>query len=135
MNTQIRNNLDTTYIPVQRLTALLEIFTLKHTSKQLPDLLERAEQAELSYKSSNKKVVLIDVDGNAVIRGAGTAKIIVTAAETDEYAPAVKDVTVNDAKAANAHGYAGGVEIEVYPSDETDDPNYSGEIRIAVNEK
>ncbi len=31
--------------------------------------------------------------------------------------------------------YAGGVEIEVYPSDKTDDPNYSGEIWIAVNEK
>ena len=31
--------------------------------------------------------------------------------------------------------YAGGVEIEVYTSDRTDDPNYSGEIWIAVNEK
>ena len=31
--------------------------------------------------------------------------------------------------------YAGGIELEVYPSDNTDDPNYYGEIWIAVNEK
>lgn len=31
--------------------------------------------------------------------------------------------------------YAEGVEIEVYPSDKTDDPDYYGEIWIAVNEK
>lgn len=31
--------------------------------------------------------------------------------------------------------YAGGVELEVYPSDKTDDPDYTCEIWIAVNEK
>ncbi len=31
--------------------------------------------------------------------------------------------------------YAEGVELEVYPSDKTDDPNYTCEIWIAVNEK
>lgn len=36
---------------------------------------------------------------------------------------------------SDRYEYAGGVEIEVYPSDKTDDPNYSGEIWIAVNEK
>lgn len=36
---------------------------------------------------------------------------------------------------SDRYEYAGGVEIEVYPSDRTDDPNYSGEIWIAVNEK
>ncbi len=30
--------------------------------------------------------------------------------------------------------YAGGIELEVYPSDDTSDPNYYGEIWIAVNE-
>ena len=55
----------------------------------------------LTYKSSNKKVVIIDADGDAVIRGAGTAKITVSAAETEEYAPAARTVTVNVAKAAN----------------------------------
>ena len=36
---------------------------------------------------------------------------------------------------SDRYEYAGGVEIEVYPSDKTDDPNYSGEIWIAVKEK
>ena len=36
---------------------------------------------------------------------------------------------------SDRYEYAGGVEFEVYPSDKTDDPNYSGEIWIAVNEK
>ena len=36
---------------------------------------------------------------------------------------------------SDRYEYAGGVEIEVYPSDHTDDPNYSGEIWIAVKEK
>ncbi len=36
---------------------------------------------------------------------------------------------------SNRYEYAAGVEMEVYPSDNTTDPNYSGEIWIAVNEK
>ncbi len=36
---------------------------------------------------------------------------------------------------SDRYEYAGGVEIEVYPSDKTDDPNYYGEIWIAVKEK
>lgn len=36
---------------------------------------------------------------------------------------------------SNRYEYAQGVEIEVYPSDKTDDPNYYGEIWIAVREK
>ena len=36
---------------------------------------------------------------------------------------------------SDRYEYAEGVEIEVYPSDKTDDPNYYGEIWIAVNEK
>ena len=36
---------------------------------------------------------------------------------------------------SDRYEYAGGAEIEVYPSDKTDDPDYAGEIWIAVNEK
>ena len=36
---------------------------------------------------------------------------------------------------SDRYEYAGGIEIEVYPSDRTDDPDYYGEIWIAVNEK
>ena len=36
---------------------------------------------------------------------------------------------------SSRYEYAGGVEIEVYSSDRVDDPNYSGELWIAVKEK
>ena len=36
---------------------------------------------------------------------------------------------------SNRYEYAAGVEMEVYPSDNTGDPDYAGEIWIAVNEK
>ena len=42
--------MDIDRIPIQRLTALLETFTLKHSSRSLADLLEKAEVNELSYR-------------------------------------------------------------------------------------
>lgn len=39
MNREILKSMDTGHIPVQRLTALLETFTLKHAARMLPDLL------------------------------------------------------------------------------------------------
>ena len=36
---------------------------------------------------------------------------------------------------SDKYEYAHGVELEVYPSDKVDDPNYTCEIWIAVNEK
>ena len=38
------------HIPVRRLCSLLETFSLKHTAKQLADLLEKAETVEISYR-------------------------------------------------------------------------------------
>ena len=43
MNREILKSMDTGHIPVQRLTALLETFTLKHAARMLPDLLETAD--------------------------------------------------------------------------------------------
>ncbi|MGI6766435.1 MAG: IS21-like element helper ATPase IstB [Lentihominibacter sp.] len=63
MKNQIKSNMDTTYIPIQRLTALLETFALKHISRQLPDLLERAENAELSYREFLLTLMDIEVKG------------------------------------------------------------------------
>ena len=55
----------------------------------------------LRYGSSNKRVVMVDGDGDVILRGAGTAKITVAASETDDYAPATATVTVKVAKAKN----------------------------------
>ena len=41
MKKQITRSMDIDRIPIQRLTALLETFTLKHSSRSLADLLER----------------------------------------------------------------------------------------------
>ena len=43
MKKQIARSMDIDRIPVQRLTALLETFALKHTARQLPDLLEKTD--------------------------------------------------------------------------------------------
>lgn len=43
MNCEILKSMDTGYIPIQRLTELLETFTLKHAARMLPKLLETAD--------------------------------------------------------------------------------------------
>lgn len=53
----------------------------------------------LSYISDDENVVKVDENGNVTIVGAGTAKITVTASETQEYAKASRIVTVNVKKA------------------------------------
>jgi DNA replication protein DnaC len=63
MNKAIARNLDTDYIPVQRLCALLETFALKHSSKQLADLLEKAENENASYREFLCTVLETEVKG------------------------------------------------------------------------
>ena len=63
MNKTIARNLDTDYIPVQRLCALLETFALKHSSKQLADLLEKAENENASYREFLRIVLETEVKG------------------------------------------------------------------------
>lgn len=63
MNKVIARNLDTNYIPVQRLCALLETFALKHSSKQLADLLEKAENENASYREFLCTVLETEVKG------------------------------------------------------------------------
>ena len=47
--------------------------------------LDVSADTALSYKSSDKDVVKVDKNGKVTIKGGGTAKITVTAAETKEY--------------------------------------------------
>ena len=50
MNRETARNIDTGHIPVQRICALLETFALKHSSRRIADLLEKAENGEASYR-------------------------------------------------------------------------------------
>jgi DNA replication protein DnaC len=54
MNKQVIRSLDTDRIPIEKLTALLETFGLKHSAKDLPAILERAENSE----STNRELLL-----------------------------------------------------------------------------
>ena len=63
MNKEIARNIDTNHIPVQRLCALLETFALKHSSRQIADLLEKAENEEASYRQFLLYVLEIEVRG------------------------------------------------------------------------
>lgn len=63
MNKAIARNIDTDHIPVQRLCALLETFALKHSSKQLADLLEKAENENVSYREFLRSVLETEVKG------------------------------------------------------------------------
>jgi hypothetical protein len=49
---------------------------------------------KLTYKSSNQKVATVSANGKVTIKGAGKAKITVTAAQTDNFLKTVKSVTI-----------------------------------------
>lgn len=55
--------MDTDHIPIQRLSALLETFTLKHAAKELPDLLEKSEQHQDSYRQLLLSILETEVVG------------------------------------------------------------------------
>ena len=55
--------MDTSHIPVQRLTALLETFTLKHAARMLPDLLETADLQDSSCREFLLAVLETEVKG------------------------------------------------------------------------
>ena len=57
-------------------------------------------KTKLTYVSSNTKVATVDKNGKVTIKGAGTAKITIKAAETTKYKRTSKTVTIKVAKAA-----------------------------------
>lgn len=63
MSETILKNQGKGHIPIQRLCALLETFSLKHTSKRLADLLERAETEEISYRQFLLELLETEVKG------------------------------------------------------------------------
>jgi len=67
--------MDTAHIPVQRFCALLETFGLKHSSKQIADLLEKAENEEVqtvspvSLRPKSEDVMSVDVNPSELESG------------------------------------------------------------------
>lgn len=63
MNRQIMKSMDTGRIPVERLISLLQTFTLKHSAKALPDLLETADLEDSSCREFLLAVLETEVIG------------------------------------------------------------------------
>jgi len=63
MNKETARNIDTGHILIQRLSALLESFAIKHSSKQIADLLEKAENENASYRQFLLHVLETEVRG------------------------------------------------------------------------
>lgn len=63
MNKQVMKDFDTSRIPIERLMALLQTFTLKHSARQLADILERAENNQSSYREFLLDLLETDAKG------------------------------------------------------------------------
>ena len=50
MKRSVVRNMDTNYIPIDRITDMLEMFSLKHAAKNLPSILENAEINDSTYR-------------------------------------------------------------------------------------
>ena len=82
----------------QSITTSNMSLTFPNTGK----VIASGNKGTLSYKSSNTAVATVDPTGKVTTKGAGTAKITITAAETDNYNVATKIITVTVAKAAQS---------------------------------
>ena len=82
----------------QSITGVSSAYSKKFGDKAFT--LKAKAATAVSYKSNNTKVATVDKNGKVTIKGAGTAKITITAAANSQYKGASKVVTIKVAKAA-----------------------------------
>ena len=63
MNKKIVRSMDTGHVPIDKLSALLESFAVKHAARDLATVLERAEMNELSYREFLLDLLETEVKG------------------------------------------------------------------------
>ena len=63
MNKKIARSLDTGHVPIDKLSALLESFAVKHAARELAAVLERAEMNGLSYREFLLELLETEVKG------------------------------------------------------------------------
>ena len=63
MNRAVMKSMDTRRIPVERLISLLQTFTLKHSARALPDLLESADTANATHREFLLSILETEVQG------------------------------------------------------------------------
>ena len=82
----------------QSITGVSSKYSKKYGDKAFT--LKAKAKTAVSYKSSNEKVVTVDKNGKVTIKGAGTAKITVTAKKSTKYCEVSKTITITVAKAS-----------------------------------
>ena len=83
-------------VQTQSITGVSSTYNKKFSDKAFA--LKAKAKTSLSYKSSNTKVATVDKKGNVTIKGVGTAKITITAAESSSWKKATRTVTVKVTK-------------------------------------
>lgn len=78
----------------QKLTVGSASFVKAMGNKGFSLKVKNSGTGKLSYKSSDKKVVIVDKNGKVTIKGVGSAKITVTASGNANYTEAVKNITI-----------------------------------------
>lgn len=80
----------------QSITGVASSYSKKYGDKAFT--LKPKAKTSITYKSDNTKVAVVDKNGKVTIKGAGTAKITITAAANTKYKKATKTVTIKVAK-------------------------------------
>lgn len=82
----------------QSITGVSSKYSKKYGDKAFT--LKAKAKTAVSYKSSNEKVVTVDKNGKVTVKGAGTAKITVTAKKSTKYCEVSKTIAITVAKAS-----------------------------------
>ena len=80
----------------QSITGVAATYNKKYGDKAFT--IKPKAKTTITYKSNNTKVATVDKNGKITIKGAGTAKITITAAAKNNYKAATKTVTIKVAK-------------------------------------
>ena len=83
-------------VQTQSITGVSSTYNKKFSDKAFA--LKAKAKTSLSYKSGNSKIATVDKKGNVTIKGVGTAKITITAAESSSWKKATRTVTVKVTK-------------------------------------
>lgn len=83
-------------VQTQSITGVSSTYNKKFSDKAFA--LKAKAKTSLSYKSGNIKIATVDKKGNVTIKGVGTAKITITAAESSSWKKATRTVTVKVTK-------------------------------------
>ena len=87
---------------ISRASQTIKASNLSLTYPESKKIAASGNKGALTYKSADTAIAVVDKSGKVTAKGAGTVKITIRAAETENYKVASKTITVTVAKAAQA---------------------------------